>query len=186
ERLHRRALDDLAGIHHQHLVRELGDDAEVVSDEHDRGAARCAELAEKIENLRLDRDVEGRRRLVGDDELRIAGERHGNHRALARRSRSSAGGSFRRSTPSNSTSPLTIRPGGLGTRPMIESAVTLFPLPLSPTTPSVRPAASVQLTPSTATTSPASVRNAVRRSRSSRSGAFTRSALPAAGVSPRR
>src|SRR5690348_17248091 len=61
ERLHRRALDDLAGIHHHHLLRELGDDTEVVSDEHDRGAARRAELAEEVEDLRLDRDIERRR-----------------------------------------------------------------------------------------------------------------------------
>ena len=37
----------------------------------------------QLEHLRLDRDVERRRRLVGDQELGIAGERHGDHHALA-------------------------------------------------------------------------------------------------------
>ena len=39
-------------------------------------------------------------------------------------------GSLSRSWPSSSTSPPTIRPGGLGIRRRIESAVTLLPLPL--------------------------------------------------------
>ena len=33
--------------------------------------------------LRLHGDVEGRRRLVGDQHVRIVGERHGDHHALA-------------------------------------------------------------------------------------------------------
>jgi len=36
----RRALDDLAGIHHRDLVADLGDHAEIVRDENDGGAAR--------------------------------------------------------------------------------------------------------------------------------------------------
>ena len=35
------------------------------------------------QHLRLHGDVEGGRRLVGDDELRAPGHRHGDHRALA-------------------------------------------------------------------------------------------------------
>ncbi len=37
---------------------------------------------EKVEDLRLDGDVERGRRLVGDEQLRIAGDRHGDHDAL--------------------------------------------------------------------------------------------------------
>ena len=43
---------------------------------------RLLELAHQIEDLRLDGHVEGRGRLVGDQELRIAGERHGDHHPL--------------------------------------------------------------------------------------------------------
>ena len=38
-----------------------------------------------------------------------------------------------------------MRPGGCGTSPMIDSAVTLLPQPDSPTMPSVRPRSSVKL-----------------------------------------
>ena len=36
-----------------------------------------------LQDLRLDRDVERRRRLVGDQQRRAADQRHGDHRALA-------------------------------------------------------------------------------------------------------
>src|SRR4051812_15124737 len=76
-------------------------------------------------------------------------------------------GSPSRSTPSNSTSPPWIRPGGCGTSRMIESAVTLLPQPDSPTMPSVRPRATLKSTPSTARTSPCSPANEVRSPRTS-------------------
>src|SRR5436190_15894886 len=86
-----------------------------------------------------------------------------------RRSRRRRGAHFSRSSPSNSTSPAAMRPGGCGTRPMIESALTLFPQPDSPTIPSVRPRSSRKSTPSTARTSPCSPLNSVRSPRTSRS-----------------
>ena len=52
-------------------------------DEHDRGVDLVLEVAEQVEDLRLDRHVEGRGGLVGDDDLGVAGERHGDHDALA-------------------------------------------------------------------------------------------------------
>src|SRR5687768_2217682 len=73
-----------------------------------------------------------------------------------RRSRRRCAGSLRRSLPSNSTSPPAMRPGGCGTSPMMESAVTLLPQPDSPTMPSVRPRSRLKSTPSTARTSPRS------------------------------
>ena len=41
------------------------------------------QIEDDVENLRLDGDVERGGRLVGDQHLRIAGERHGDHGALA-------------------------------------------------------------------------------------------------------
>ena len=41
------------------------------------------QLAQQVEDLRLDRHVERGRRLVGDQQLRLAGQRHGDHHALA-------------------------------------------------------------------------------------------------------
>src|SRR5581483_4394524 len=56
------------------------------------------------------------------------------------------------------------RAGGLGIRPMIDSAETDLPEPDSPTMPSVSPGRIDQLTPSTALTTPASVSKWTRRS----------------------
>ena len=41
------------------------------------------ELGEQLQDLRLHGDVERRRRLVGDEEVRLVRERHGDHHALA-------------------------------------------------------------------------------------------------------
>ncbi len=45
------------------------------------------QLAQQLEDLRLDGDVERRRRLVGDQQLGLAGERHGDHHPLAHAAR---------------------------------------------------------------------------------------------------
>ena len=74
-----------------------------------------------------------------------------------------------------------MRPGGCGTSPMIDSAVTLLPQPDSPTMPSVRPASRPKLTPSTAANSPPSIVKRVVRSRtSSRDGPPTLATVAAA------
>ena len=55
------------------------------------------------ENARLHRDVERRRRLVGDDQARRTADRHGDHRALpfaaGERERIGARGAFRLGQP---------------------------------------------------------------------------------------
>src|SRR5207245_1603451 len=47
-----------------------------------RHAELGLELVEELEDLRLDRDVQRRRRLVGDEEVGVARQRHGDHHAL--------------------------------------------------------------------------------------------------------
>jgi ABC-type lipoprotein export system ATPase subunit len=84
---HRRLLLDAAGIHDGELVRLLRYHAEVVRDEEERHAMALAELAQQLEDLRLDGDVEGRRRLVRDEDARLAGDRDGDHDALAHAAR---------------------------------------------------------------------------------------------------
>ena len=69
--------------HHVDAVGEAADDAEVVGDEDDRHAEARLQLGEELEDLRLDGDVERGRRLVGDQDVGIVGERHGDHHALA-------------------------------------------------------------------------------------------------------
>ena len=81
--LDRRLLDLAPGIHHDDALRGLGDHAEIVGDEDHRGAELALQVEDDVEDLRLDGDVERGGRLVGDQHLRIAGERHGDHGALA-------------------------------------------------------------------------------------------------------
>ena len=82
--------------------------------------------------------------------------------------------------PSNTTRPAATRATRSGNNPMTLSAVTLFPLPLSPTTPSTSPGATERQTSSTAVTSPRPVRNAtVSPSISSRLKAARAAAGPA-------
>ena len=75
-------LDQLAGIHRQHARTRFGDDADIVGDEHECRPRPLAELDEHIDDLRLNRDIECRRRLVGDDQFGLANQRDGDHDAL--------------------------------------------------------------------------------------------------------
>ena len=63
--------------------------------------------------------------------------------SFPRMRRISASDSSSKFRPRNRISPPTIFPGGSGTSCITESAVTLFPQPDSPTTPSVSPSRSV-------------------------------------------
>ena len=81
--VHRRLLGLAPRVHDDDAVGDVGDDAEVVRDEDDRRAEPLADVAHEVEDPRLDRHVERRRRLVGDQDLRVAGERDRDHHALA-------------------------------------------------------------------------------------------------------
>ena len=74
---------DAARIHHRHSIGESSYSAEVMRNEDESQIGGTTQLAEQVEQLRLDRDIERRRRLVRDQELRLARERHRDHRALA-------------------------------------------------------------------------------------------------------
>ena len=84
EQVERRALlDDPAGVHDDDVVGRLRDDAHVVGDDDHRHLVLVAEVLEQVEHLRLHGDVERGRRLVRDQELRVARERDRDHHALA-------------------------------------------------------------------------------------------------------
>ena len=80
---HRAAFHHAAVAHDHHVVRQRGDDAHVVRDQRQRHAAFVHQLAQQLQQLRLHRHVERRRRFVGDQQFRIAGQRHGDHDTLA-------------------------------------------------------------------------------------------------------
>jgi hypothetical protein len=83
QRAARRGLHDAPGVHDVHLVAQPGHHAEVVGDEHQRGLAVDDQRAQQLQDLRADRDVERGGRLVGDEQARLAGQRHRDHHALA-------------------------------------------------------------------------------------------------------
>ena len=82
QRSHVGLLDHPAGVHDDDPVGDLGDDAEVVGDEQDGHADVAPQLVEQRQDLRLDGDVEGGRRLVGDQQQGVAGERDRDHHPL--------------------------------------------------------------------------------------------------------
>src|SRR5262249_39239926 len=75
------------GIHHRHLVGHLGDHAQIVGDDDDRGVDFGLQLVDEVDDLGLDGHVEGGGRLVGDQQLGPAGQGHGDHHALAHAAR---------------------------------------------------------------------------------------------------
>ena len=84
---HRARLDDARGVHHGDALARLRDDREVVRDEHDRHPGLAAQAREQVQDLILDGHVERRRRLVAEQQLRLARERDRDHDALAQAAR---------------------------------------------------------------------------------------------------
>ena len=77
------ALDDFAFGHHADAVGHLAHDGEIVGDEHERHVALGLEALQQVEDLGLDCHIERGGRLVGDQQVRLVGERHGDHHPLA-------------------------------------------------------------------------------------------------------
>jgi hypothetical protein len=85
--LARGVLDDPPGAHHRDLVGDRRNDAKIVGDDDDRGAKPLLKLGEQRQDLRLHGDVERGRGLIRDQQLRVVGERHRDHRPLAHATR---------------------------------------------------------------------------------------------------
>src|SRR5215472_4747291 len=71
-----------AAIHHQHAVAEGRDKREVMADEYQAHPALAHEVIENRQYLRLHSDVERRRGLVRDEQVRIGREHHRDHDPL--------------------------------------------------------------------------------------------------------
>jgi hypothetical protein len=79
----RRGLDDPSRVGDHDPVADARRDTEVVRHEQQRRPALPGRRREQVEHPRLHGDIERGRRLVGDDEPRIARERHRDHHTLA-------------------------------------------------------------------------------------------------------
>ena len=81
--LYRSLLDNLSRIHYDHTVRHARHQPDVMGDQ-DHGHPRfLLQIPKKRHDLRLDRHVQRRRRLVRNQKRRFAAKRHGDHDALA-------------------------------------------------------------------------------------------------------
>src|SRR6266699_3732064 len=78
----RRLLDDLPRVHDGDAVAHFRDYPEVVRDEQDRRSKLALEVAHQGQDLGLDSDVQSGCGLVGDQELGVGRQRHGNHHPL--------------------------------------------------------------------------------------------------------
>ena len=56
-------------------LEDVADDAQVVGDEQVGQPHLALQLQQQVDDLRLDGDVQRRHRLVGDDQLRLQGQR---------------------------------------------------------------------------------------------------------------
>jgi len=65
------ALHDFSSVHDRHVVRAFRNDAKIVRDEQDGHAELLLQLADQLQDLRLDRDIERGRRFVGDQKLGV-------------------------------------------------------------------------------------------------------------------
>ena len=79
----RAQLDDAPEVHHRHPIAEVLDHGEVVGHEEQREVEATLEVAQQVQDLALDRHVEGRDGLVGDEEPGLHRERAGDPDALA-------------------------------------------------------------------------------------------------------
>lgn len=81
--VHRALLHNLARVHNGHLVADLRHHAQVVGDEDDTHLGLLLQVLHQLQDLGLDGHVQGGGGLVGDKQLGMADEAHGDHHPLA-------------------------------------------------------------------------------------------------------
>ena len=79
----RTLLYDTSGIHYHYVIRHFCDNAQVMGDDHNGRIDPVFQISEKVKDLCLNGYVQSSRRLVSDDEFRIAGKSHGDHYTLS-------------------------------------------------------------------------------------------------------
>ncbi len=85
--LHGAGFHDLAVIHDDDLVGDVGDHAQVVRDQQQRHLQFLLQIDHQFQDLRLDGDIQRGGRFIGDQQGRPADQRHRDHRALAQAAR---------------------------------------------------------------------------------------------------
>ncbi|MOA12453.1 hypothetical protein D3C78_1324480 [compost metagenome] len=73
----------LAMLHDVNVIGKLLHDRQVMGDEDHGHAAFLLQVADEIEDLRLHRHIQRGGRFIGNQHVRIVGERHGDHHTLS-------------------------------------------------------------------------------------------------------
>ena len=74
--------DQPAILHDKHAVSDLADHPQIMRNEQHRHPGFTLQVSKKVEDLRLNRDVQCRCRFVSDQQVWIIGQRHGDHHPL--------------------------------------------------------------------------------------------------------
>ena len=77
-----RAFHHFAGIHDGNAVRDAGHNAKIMCDQQNAKAKILLQFRQKSQDLRLDCHIKRGGRFIGDQQFRIAHQRHGDHDAL--------------------------------------------------------------------------------------------------------
>ena len=70
-------------VHHRHPIGNAAHDSKIVGDEQHRHLELPLKLFHQIEDLGLDRNVQGRSRFIREQQLRLVDQGHGDHHPLA-------------------------------------------------------------------------------------------------------
>ena len=117
-------LNDVAVLHHRHAVGKAAHQVQVMGDEQHRHAGLALQIAEQLQHLRAQRHIQRRGRLIGQQQLGAAGQRHGQHGALALPTRELVRPglrALRRLRDAGGRQQLNgLRPGGFHRQPLLE------------------------------------------------------------------
>jgi hypothetical protein len=75
-------LDDNTAVHYLDPIADVCDYREIVTDKHQRATVLCSEILKEFKHLGLDGNVEGSRWLIGQNQVRVAGDCHSYHHPL--------------------------------------------------------------------------------------------------------
>ena len=77
------AFHHAAIVHHRDLIRGVGNDAHVMGDQDHTDLALICKLLDQVEHLRLNRNIQSRGRLIGDNHSRLRAQSKRDHHTLA-------------------------------------------------------------------------------------------------------
>ena len=80
--LRRTAFTDASAVHHDDFITHICDDAEVMGYHNDRHPELLLQILHQLQNLCLNGNVQRRRRLIRDQNIRLTRKRHRDHHAL--------------------------------------------------------------------------------------------------------